>query len=642
MRFLKMLSLTFILLPGLFAQAPPAGDEYWPKEIDTDDLHLVLYQPQVDSWKGNRIEARSAVIVTLKGHPTQIFGTVSISARTEVDKETRLVSLEDINVKEANFPSASSLQGNLRKAVRESVSSWPHTVSLDRLLADLSITQTETKAETVRLKNEPPRIIFSKEPAVLILIEGDPVYRAVEGTPYTRVVNTPALLLFNSAAETFYLDGGSGWMTASSLTGPWTAAANPPPDLAEIKRQLTKEEEKEPSAVTTAPPGNPPVVYVSLVPAELLVTQGDPAYAPIAETSLLYATNSDDDIFVHTQSQKYYTLLAGRWFRAKSLEGPWEWVAGEQLPGDFTKIPPDSPKGHVLASIPGTEEAREAVIANQIPQTATVRRSEAKLDVKYDGPPQFQPIEGTGMEYAINTSAEVIHAAGRYYAVQHGVWFVADSALGPWAVADMIPAEIYTIPPSCPLYHVRYVYVYGATPEVCVCWLYARLHGGLCLRWRGGVRHRLVVSGMVRRLSTVLLFWLAVDLGIRIPIQLLGRRLVLAAGGHYWWYHNTPVSHRIFSEHWNMQRRHSQPGMDSWQRERLQSLGRERRRGAQFRSSPEGSHRRAVAHVRTYTGGGMGTFISIAPMAGISRISPGSGKKHLRIQDLSSSANPAH
>ena len=204
---------------------------------------------------------------------------------------------------------------------------------------------------------------------------------------------------------------------------------------------------------------------MSTVPAELLVTQGEPAYAPIARTSLLYATNSDNDIFVDTQSQQYYTLLAGRWFRSNSLEGTWEWVPGEKLPTDFSRIPLDSPKGHVLASIPGTEQAREAVIANQIPQTATVRRSEAKLDVKYGGPPQFQPIEGTDMEYAINTSAEVVHASGRYYAVQHGVWFVADSPLGPWAAADMIPAEIYTIPPSCPLYHDRYVYVYGATPE---------------------------------------------------------------------------------------------------------------------------------------------------------------------------------
>ena len=94
MRIGKLLFLTFVALPLLFAQAPPGGDEYWPKEIDTDNLHLVLSQPQVDSWKGNRIEARSAVIVTFKGDTTQIFGTVSISARTEIDKEARLVSPE--------------------------------------------------------------------------------------------------------------------------------------------------------------------------------------------------------------------------------------------------------------------------------------------------------------------------------------------------------------------------------------------------------------------------------------------------------------------------------------------------------------------------------------------------------------------
>jgi len=160
--FSKMLLLTFIAVPLLFAQAPPASDEYWPKEIATNDLHLVLYQPQVDSWKGNRIEARSAVMVTLNGDSTQIFGTVAISARTEVDKETRLVGLEDIAVKEPNFPSASALQGKLRKAVRESVPNWPRTISLDRLLADLSINQKETKAETTRLKNDPPGLSSAK------------------------------------------------------------------------------------------------------------------------------------------------------------------------------------------------------------------------------------------------------------------------------------------------------------------------------------------------------------------------------------------------------------------------------------------------------------------------------------------------
>jgi hypothetical protein len=217
----------------------------------------------------------------------------------------------------------------------------------------------------------------------------------------------------------------------------------------------TNGEEKPAAAQIALPAGNPPAVYVSTVPAELLVTRGEPTYTPIAGTNLLYITDSDNDIFTDTKTQQYFTLLAGRWFRGKSLEGPWEWTPPDQLPRDFARISPQNPKGHVLASVPGTEQAREAVIANQIPQTATVRRSEAKLEVQYSGPPEFRPITGTDMQYAINTSSEVILAQGRYFAIQHGVWFVADDPLGPWIVADMIPPEIYTIPPSSPLFHVR-------------------------------------------------------------------------------------------------------------------------------------------------------------------------------------------
>jgi hypothetical protein len=253
-----------------------------------------------------------------------------------------------------------------------------------------------------------------------------------------------------------------------------------------------------------------------------------------------------------TNSQQYYTLLAGRWFRANSLEGPWEWVPGEKLPGDFSRIPTESPKGHVLASIPGTEQAREAIIANQIPQTATVQRSEAKLNVQYDGPPQFQPIEGTAMEYAVNTSAEVIHAAGRYYAVQHGVWFVSDSASGPWAVADMIPAEIYTIPPSCPLYHLRYVYVYGASPEF--------VYVGYTPGYMGAfVSDGVVVfgtgwwyPGWCGYFPPFYCFGWPWTWGFGFRFSYWGSGWFWRPASNYWWYHNTPVSHRIFSEHWNM------------------------------------------------------------------------------------------
>ncbi len=549
MNRLVLLSLSCFALSPLLAQAPTPGDGNWPREIDSGNVHLVIYQPQVDSWKENKISARSAVIVTRKEDPTQIFGIVSINARTEVDRETRLVSFEDIAIKDANFPSAASLQPALLQAVRDSVPNWPRTVSLDRLLADLSITQSEAQAESIRLKNNPPRIIFSSAPAVLILIDGEPVYRPVEGTRYTRVVNTPALLLFDSSTQTFYLDGIQWWMTASSLNGPWTAAPNPPQDLDEIRQQAKQSEQEEPGVPTpNIPAGNPPGVYVSTIPAELIVTRGEPTYAPIPKTSLLYVTDSDNDIFMDTKSQQYYTLLAGRWFRAKSLEGAWEWTPGEQLPRDFAKISPDSPKGHVLASIPGTEQAREAVIANQIPQTATVRRAEAKLNVKYSGPPEFRPIAGTDMEYAINTSSEVIHAEGRYYSVEHGIWFVADDPQGPWAVADMIPACIYTIPASSPLFHDRYVYVYGATPEY--------VYVGYTPGYMGAfIDDGVVVFGTGWWYPGMWCgdFWCGWPWtwGFGFQFSYWGGGWFWRPIGHYWWYYTTPVVHRAFYEHWN-------------------------------------------------------------------------------------------
>ena len=544
-----LLWLSVCALPILFAGTAGNGDGNWPREIDAGNIHLVIYQPQVDNWQDNRIQARSAVIVTERDNPTEIFGIVSINARTEVDRETRLVSFEGITIKDASFPSAPSLQSTLLKAVRESVLSWPSTVSLDRLLADLAVTEAETKAESTRLKNDPPKIILSRIPAVLILIDGEPVYRRVQGTRYTRVINTPALLLFDSSAGTFYLDGSRWWMTASALTGPWTTAANPPGDLENIKLQVMKDEEQQPAAEPApAAVENPPAVYVSTVPAELLVTRGAPGFAPITNTNLLYVTNSDNDIFLDTKSQQYYTLLAGRWFQAKSLEGKWEWIAGEQIPRDFTRIAADSAKGHVLASIPGTEQSREAVIANQVPQTATVRRNEARLEVRYDGQPKFKPIEGTRMEYAVNTSAEVIHAEGRYYAVQHGVWFAADDPLGPWAVADMIPSVIYTIPPSCPLYHVRYVRVYGATPDV--------VYVGYTPGYTGAfVSDGVVVFGTGWWYPGMMCgdFWCGWPWtwGFGFEFSYWGGGWFWWPAGHYWWYHGFPGVHRIFAEHWN-------------------------------------------------------------------------------------------
>ncbi len=553
-----------LIWPGMLASAIAASaevDSGWPTEVNYNGNRIVIYQPQANSWKKNRLEARSAVTVTGPNASKALYGIVSLAARTDVDKEDRAVTLEDLKVTSALFPANESEQSDLLKTIRESLPQWPVTVSLDRLLADLSITEAETDAEQVKLRNTPPKIIVSSIPAVLISIDGEPFYRSVAGTPYTRVTNTPALLLFNSSAGRFYLDGGNRWMTAAALNGPWNLASNPPADLDGVKTQCLKGEDQDPhdhSHDPDVPPsdGPPRKVYVTTTPAELLQTEGAPQYSPIPRTELVYATNTGNDLFMDVKTQEYYTLLSGRWYQTKSVNGSWTFVPGTELPNDFKRIPPQSPKGRVLASVPGTAQAKEAVAADQIPQTATVNRRAAKLNVTYDGAPQFEPVAGTALEYAVNSADDVIYADERYYAVHDAVWFVADGPDGPWAVADSVPPAIYSMPPSCPLFHDRYVYVYGAAPDYVyegytpgylgsyyddgvvvfgTGWNYPAWYGnsyyGWPWTWGFGWQFGYWGSGWFDR-----------------PV------------GYPWWYHNPAYMHRVYGEHWNP---HWHPG--DWQ-----------------------------------------------------------------------------
>ena len=121
----------------------------------------------------------------------------------------------------------------------------------------------------------------------------------------------------------------------------------------------------------------------------------------------------------------------------------------------------------MLASVAGTVPAREALIANSVPQTATVQRAKATLDVKYDGPAKFVPIDDTALSYAQNTPIPVIRVTpSSYYALQNAVWFVAADPYGAWTAATSVPAVIYTIPPSSPVHYVTYVRIYGSTTDV--------------------------------------------------------------------------------------------------------------------------------------------------------------------------------
>ncbi len=459
------------------AKAKTSSSE-WPRTLTSGTDTFLIYQPQVDKWDGNRIYLYSAVEVKTGKESAANYGVIWFDARTEVDKINRLVTLDQVQVTKVKFPVASEKEAELLALLQQKFPTATKTISLDRLQAALDATGEEIKS--VEVKNDPPKVIITTKPSLLVLIDGLPQLHAVPGTNLQRVLNTRAIILFENDKKKYYLRVQDWWLEAKDLEGPWSYAKKLPDDMKKAEEYVVAQaagqtlqsgqNPNQPSLKEAGKKAAIPEVYVVFGPAEMIELKGEPVYKAIPGTALQYAENTNGNLF--RLGDQYYILISGRWFRGASLSGgipagPWTFVAGSDLPPDFAKIPLDSPKSTVLASVPGTPQAKEALIANAIPQTAAITRSEAKLTVQYDGEPTFRPIQGTSMSYGKNTSAPVIKASdGSYYCVEAGVWFKASTPQGPWQVADSVPAEIYDIPPSSPLYYVTYAKIYSSTPDV--------------------------------------------------------------------------------------------------------------------------------------------------------------------------------
>jgi len=432
------------------------------------DVGFVVYAPQLDSWSAERLEGRAAVEVRLPGAEEASFGVIWFGAHTAVDAAGQ-VAISAVTVHKADFPLQPNRSGEFLDALRQGLAAKTWTISRQRLEADLAIERAAQQSQAQPLRNDPPSIIYSDRPAVLVPIDGAPVMREVPTVPdLLRVVNTRALIVLDKTTGRYDLQAAGHWFTAGSLDGPWSLDGDPGASLERAKEQALAQDQVELLDDGEARDGDLPAIYVSTRPTELVRTDGPPQYSPIERTQLLYVTNSPNSIFLELKSGYYYVLFSGRWYRAKTLaQGPWQYVSGASLPADFAMIPSTHPAQSVREAVPGTPEAQEAAIASSVPQVATVRRTAAKLEISYDGEPLFEPIEATTLQRAVNAPVPVIRVEwNQFYALDNGVWFVADSPYGPWNVATSVPPVIYSIPRNSPLHYVTYVRVYDSTPDV--------------------------------------------------------------------------------------------------------------------------------------------------------------------------------
>jgi hypothetical protein len=435
---------------------PLEAQTNWPLEMSYENMNIQIFKPETESFNTNQMSLRAALMITEDGN--NVFGSLWADANLQINQSNRTVSISSATVTDLRFPDgyAVSRESGLNSAIGRSLRGV--TIKMDDILADL---ETEQQEETLNksMNNTAPKVYYSATPAILVTIDGDPIFQATETSGVEMLVNSPFLIL--KYKNVYYLSNSSLWYESRSPLAGWTPKLTVAPSAVVQTAEALKSDD-DPVATERS---FYPEVIVSTVPAELIQTDGSPTFAAIPNTMMLYVTNTSDQIVMDIRSQRYFVLLSGRWYASTKLDGAWSYIDTKNLPADFANIPEGSDKDILLASVPNTQASTDAVRESQVPQAAVIDRSTTTTTVVYDGDPQFENIEGTGMRYAVNSSGTVIQESNNYYVVDNGVWFIGAGPRGPWVVSERRPTRVHLIPPSCPVYNTRYVHIYHSTPR---------------------------------------------------------------------------------------------------------------------------------------------------------------------------------
>ena len=465
------------------ATAQPV-DGGWPRSYKTaSGGDVILYQPQVASWASQqKIVLYSAVWYTAKAGAKPVLGTVKAEADTKVSVAERLVNFSAFKIVESNFPSLDKPQlQDVVAILSNGIPQQERVIALDRVLA--SVDKSEIIPKNVEgVKADPPTVFFSKTAAVLVNLDSDPVWSPITGNDLKYAINTNWDLFEHGPSKTFYLRDDAGWLKAPALEGPWTASGKLPDSFSKLPADENFKDVKAAVPGKSLSGKSLPRVFVSTKPAEMILLKGEPSYLLVEGTELLWVSNTDSDVFRLGKTGAIYYLVAGRWFSAPDFTGPWTF-ATTTLPPDFQKIPLEHERSRVLASVPGTPQAAEAVLLASVPQTARVEKKTVKApEVKYQGTPEFKPIETTTVSRAVNTDKDILKVGDLFYMCFQGVWFMSKSAEGPWEVTGTVPKQIYDIPVSSPSHSVTYVTVVEDQSDA-VVFATAAAYTGLMVAW---------------------------------------------------------------------------------------------------------------------------------------------------------------
>ena len=76
--------------------------------LESDQGTVTLYQPQPEKYEGTVLSSRGAVSIRTKdGGKEPVFGAIWSESTLEVDRDTRMATLQFVKITDARFPSVS-------------------------------------------------------------------------------------------------------------------------------------------------------------------------------------------------------------------------------------------------------------------------------------------------------------------------------------------------------------------------------------------------------------------------------------------------------------------------------------------------------------------------------------------------------
>ena len=213
-----------VLVSSAFAQQPATNQVinpvslHWPRAFDAGGNEYAVYQPEIDKWPGNQLTGRFVVGTRPAGTSNETYGVAFFSARTEIDKVNRLVTIEDYQITKVKFPTEPGQQSQIQATLQEHLPTVAKTIPLDHLEAVFAASADITKVKIAAVKNDPPNIIYTTRASILVQVDGSPILKPLVGD-YERVMNTRAILLLNTNVmyQAYYLNTAGSWYTAVSL-----------------------------------------------------------------------------------------------------------------------------------------------------------------------------------------------------------------------------------------------------------------------------------------------------------------------------------------------------------------------------------------------------------------------------------------